>query len=117
MVAEFLFRMQRRATQLRFAMVLLSLLVFLLALNAKLSAYDQPPSLNGPSSSKLWLNGQKMEAQAPSSLVLAVLSVAFILVQSSRENPSWPRAQFQTPVAKASHLVHLHRFLRPPPAI
>jgi hypothetical protein len=109
--------MLRGAKQLRFAVVLLSLLVFLLALNAKLSAYEQPPNLNGPSSSKLWLNGQKMEAQAPSLLVLAVLSVAFILLRPLSEKSQLPRAQFQTPASSAFDMLHLHRFLRPPPAI
>ncbi|HWY70633.1 MAG TPA: hypothetical protein VNX88_18340 [Terriglobales bacterium] len=109
--------MPRRATQLRFGIVILSLLVFFLALNAKLSAYDYPPSVNGPSSAKLWLNGQKMEAQTPSSLVLAIFSVAFIFLRPLREKLRWPRAQFQTSTPTAFELLQLHRFLRPPPAI
>ena len=102
---------------IRFAIIVLSLLVFLLALNAKLSAYDVPPHVNGPISSKLWLNGQKMEAQAPSLLVLAVLSLCLLLFRPVRERSRWPRVQFQNGTSTALELLHLHRFLRPPPTI
>lgn len=105
------------AKHIRFAVIILSLLVFLLALNAKLSSYDVPPRVNGPSSSKLWLNGQKMEAQAPSLLVVAVLSLCLLLFRPVRESSRWPRAQFQTGTSTVLELLHLHRFLRPPPVL
>ena len=109
--------MRYGAKHVRFAVVILSLLVFLLALNAKLSSYDIPPRVNGPSSSKLWLNGQKMEAQAPSLLVVAVLSLCLLLFRAVPERSRWPRAQFQTGTCTALEVLHLHRFLRPPPTV
>jgi hypothetical protein len=96
-------------------MIALSLFVFLLALNAKLSLYQQPRHANATNTSKLWLNGQKMEAQAPPILVFAVLSVTFALLRPRFHQTAWSRVQFEVPVITPARTFQLHRFLRPPP--
>jgi hypothetical protein len=95
--------------------IALSLFVFLLALNAKLSLYQQSTHANATNSSKLWLNGQKMEAQAPPILVFAVLSFTFALLRPRFRQTPWPRVQFEVPVVTPARTFQLHRFLRPPP--
>jgi hypothetical protein len=97
-------------------MIALSLFVFLLALNAKLSLYQQPTHANATNSSKLWLNGQKMEAQAPPVLVFAAFSITFALLRPRFHQTPWPRVQFEVPVVTPARTFQLHRFLRPPPA-
>jgi hypothetical protein len=105
--------MSPRAKQLRFFVIALSLLVFLLSLNAKLSMYDQPSHVNNINSSKLWLNGQKMEA--PITLVLAVLPVVFIVLRLRFHRSPWQRVQHSVPAPSPISAFELHRFLRPPP--
>lgn len=94
--------------------VMLSLLVFLLALNAKLSLYDQPEHANTVNSSKLWLNGQKMEPP-PATLVLAVLSVAYVVLRLRFPRSPWQRVRIQEPKPSRLTAFRAHRFLRPPP--
>ena len=103
--------------QLSFFVVLLALLVFLLALNAKLSLYEQPLHPNATNSSKMWLNGQKMEAQPPTVLVFAIVSVVFLLVRPLPFRAAWPRAEFHIGPPAPLPAFHLHRFLRPPPIV
>ena len=108
--------MSPRAKQLRLFVVLLSLLVFVLALNAKLSLYEQPLHANATNSSKLWLNGQKMEAQTPATLlVLAVLPVAFIVLRLRFHVSPWPKVPIRVSVPSSLNAFEVHRFLRPPP--
>ena len=101
--------------QLSFIVILLSLFVFLLALNAKLSLYEQPPHPNATNSSKMWLKGQTMEAQALNVLVSAVVGVAFLLVRPLPFRAAWPRTEFHIGPPSALPAFELHRFLRPPP--
>ena len=106
--------MNFRAKQVRVFVVVLSLLVFLLALNAKLSLYDQPAHANTVNSSKLWLNGQKME-QPQATLVLAVLSVAYVVLRLRFPRSRWQRAWIQEPRPSRLTAFRAYRFLRPPP--
>ena len=96
-------------------MVALSLFVFLLALDAKLSLYEQPAQVDATNSSRLWLNGQKMEAQTLPILVLAVLTAVFILSRPRSHQSSRPGTSPRAPLASAIPAFELHRFLRPPP--
>lgn len=106
--------MNLRAKPVRFFVIVLSLLVFLLVLNAKLSLYDQPTHVNTVNSSKLWLNGQKME-QPPVTLVLAVLSVAFVVLRLRFPRSPWQRVEIQEPRPSRLTAFRARRFLRPPP--
>jgi hypothetical protein len=101
--------------QLSFIVILLSLFVFLLALNAKLSLYEQPPHPNATSSSKMWLKGQKMEARALNVLVSALVGLAFLLVRPLPFRAAWPRTEFHIDPPSPLPAFELHRFLRPPP--
>jgi len=105
--------MSSRAKQLRFFIIVLSLFVFLLSLQAKLSMYDQPGHVNSINSSKLWLNGQKMEA--PMTLVLAVLPVIFVVLRLRFHGSPWQRIESPVPAPSPLRALALHRFLRPPP--
>jgi len=105
--------MSPRAKRLRFFIVALSLLVFLLSLQAKLSMYDQPGHVNTVNSSKLWLNGQKMEA--PMTLVLAVLPLVFVVLRLRFPRSPWQRIELPVPAPSPLSVLALHRFLRPPP--
>src|SRR5579884_1472919 len=107
--------MSPRAKQIKLLLIALSLFVFLLALDAKLSLYEQPTHVNTTNSSKLWLNGQKMEAQSSPVLVLAVLSIAFVLLRPRFHRSPWPAMQLRTPRPSVVPSFELHRFLRPPP--
>lgn len=108
-------QMSSNAKQIRMFVVVLSMLVFLLTLNAKLSLYDQPTPVNTANSSKLWLNGQKMEQPAP-ILVLAVLSVAYLVSRLRFPRSAWQRVQIEQPVPSRLISFRARRFLRPPPA-
>jgi hypothetical protein len=107
--------MNSNSKQIRMFVVMLSLLVFLLTLNAKLSLYEQPTPVNTANSSKLWLNGQKMEQPAP-ILVLAVLSVAYVVSRLRFPRSPWQRVQIEAPVPSRLISFRARRFLRPPPA-
>ena len=107
--------MNLRAKPVRFLVIVLSLLVFLLVLNAKLSLYDRPTHVNTVNSSKLWLNGQKME-QTPATLVLAVLSVAFVVLRLRFPRSPWQRVEIQEPRPSRLTAFRARCFLRPPPA-
>jgi hypothetical protein len=106
--------MSFRAKPIRVFVIVLSLLVFLLALNAKLSLYDQPEHANTVNSSKLWLNGQKMEPP-PVTLVLAVLSVAYVVLRLRFPRSPWQRVSIEEPTPSRLTAFRAYRFLRPPP--
>jgi hypothetical protein len=106
--------MNFRAKPIRVFVIVLSLLVFLLALNAKLSLYDQPEHTNTVNSSKLWLNGQKMEPP-PVTLVLAVLSVACVVLRLRFPRSPWQRVWIQEPRPSRRTAFRMFRFFRPPP--
>src|SRR5579872_859883 len=102
--------------QLTLLVIFMALLVFLLALNAKLSLYEQPLHPNATNSAKMWLNGQKMEAQ-PTVLVFAIVSVLFLLIRPLPFRAAWPRAEFHFGPPAPLPPFELHRFLRPPPVV
>jgi hypothetical protein len=111
--------MSPRARKIKLFVVILSLFVFLLALNAKLSLYEHSAQANATSSSKLWLNGQKMEMQTQSLLVFSVLSAILFLLSPRFHRSPWTRARVIAIATVPSVLPDFeqHRFLRPPPSL
>lgn len=107
--------MSPKAKEIKILLIALSLFVFLLALDAKLSLYEQPAQVDATNSSKLWLSGQKMETQTPPVLVLAVLSLAFVLLRPRFQRSPLPTTQLRVPRPSAMPAFEFHRFLRPPP--
>jgi hypothetical protein len=101
----------------RYFVLLLSLFVFLLALHAKLSAYDRPASASTVSSSKLWLNGQKMEAenQIGATPVIAIWSIAFLFLAVLPQRYPAFESFFRVPPPVLSQAFEPQSFLRPPP--
>jgi len=106
--------MHLRAKPIKLFIIVLSLFVFLLTLNAKLSLYDQTVHANTVNSSKLWLNGQKLE-KPPATLVFAVLSVAIVLIRLRFHRQPWQRVLVLESRPSLLLSFHTHRFLRPPP--
>jgi len=107
----------RQAGHRRFLGAALAILVGVLALQAKLSLYDPPHSgsINPVSTSKLWVNGEKLETAAPG--LLPVLWVAALLSfppPARRILRSEPGSR--APAPRHLWLYELYRFLRPPPA-
>jgi hypothetical protein len=112
----------------RFGILMLCLLVFVLALTAKLSLYVQspPPSQVSPAASaKLWLNGEKMVVETVASdsrhahqgsASECFLSRLFciLLFQAVRRSSGFLR-QNRTPIPITPLLLCLRRFFRPPP--
>lgn len=109
--------MSPQARKIRLFVVALSLFVFLLALNAKLSVYDSPAQANATSTSKLWLNGQKMEGQAQMVLVIAVLAVAFLPLSMRFPRSPWAKVQLREPIRYQVPVFEFDRFVRPPPVL
>jgi len=108
--------MSAQARKIKLFVVILSLLVFLLALDAKLSLYERSAHADSPSSSKLWLNGQKMEAQTPPILVLAVLSAVLLFLRPRFHRSPWTKTRIVVLVPSFLPDFEQHRFLRPPPS-
>jgi hypothetical protein len=101
----------------RYFLVLLSAFVFLLALDAKLSAYDRSGSASTVSNSKLWLNGQKMEAESPTAAtsVIAIWSIAFLFLAVRFQRNTGLKVPFRVPPPVLSRAFEPLPFLRPPP--
>jgi hypothetical protein len=97
---------------------LLCVLVFVLSYSAKLSLYHSQSNTqaNPVSSAKVWLSDQKMELQPDNSFVPAlwVISVLLSVLVALPERPVKPD---QTSIPIHSSLLHLQRFLRPPPVV
>lgn len=103
----------------RYLVCAVCLLVFLLALNAKVSKYESESlhrlPMNPASASKLWLDGEKNSLQMPSGFVplfwlAAFLFAAYAIRIDSREPID------DTAIPRCLPFFELHRFLRPPPA-
>lgn len=109
--------MSRRARPIRFFLIALSLLVFLFALSSKLSVYRSAQPLTAKSTSKLWLNGQKMEAQAPVTVAPLLWSLGLFLFALFAERSSRFAAPYRIPAPSPISSRELERFLRPPPAV
>lgn len=99
----------------RFLLLACCVLVFLFALHAKVSVYQQNNHVDTSTSSKLWLSGERHEPQPASASVtvfwFAAVIVFFFGVHSERGYDAFCR----TPVPAALSLLYLRRFLRPPP--
>ncbi len=95
-------------------------LVFFFALHAKTAAYNRGAlaKLTPSTASKLWLSGQKMEAQlfATGSEVLLWMAV-FCLFEPYFPRDPRVRSAFLAPPPRNLPLRFLHRFLRPPPVL
>ena len=112
--------MQRNGTGRRwwYAVYMLCICVFLLSLNAKMSAYDPPAHANPSTTSKLWANGAKMEIRSAvtfSPLMWLAAPILFALhllfaTASRRHEVRYTSRPLITPQFTP------FRFLRPPPA-
>ncbi len=98
----------------RFLLLACCVLVFLFALHAKVSVYQQN-HIDTSTSSKLWLSGEKHEPPPLSTGVtlswFAAALVFFLHSQSERRYDAVCRA----PAPASPSQLYLHRFLRPPP--
>jgi len=94
-------------------MLALAMFVFLFALHAKISLYQPGPSAQ---SSKLWLNGQKMDVlssiESAGSVLLGLLA-AILFVFSPYLRPI--RWAYVAPTPFLIDPFQRSRFLRPPP--
>jgi hypothetical protein len=100
----------------RAVQIALCVVVFLFAFHAKTAAYTGSASVKvtPTTSSKLWLNGQKMEVrsvQASSNVLFAMTLLCLVGLSIKRETPV--EAVVVTPLR--SNLRHIQRFFRPPP--
>jgi hypothetical protein len=108
--------MNFRAKQFKWFVIALSLLVFLLTLNAKLSLYDQPTHVNTVNSSKLWLNGQKLEPP-PATLMVALLTFVCVVLRLRFPRAPWQRVPIQESIPSRLTAFRAYCFLRPPPSL
>ena len=94
-------------------------LVFFFALHAKTSMYDgNGVKVTPVTSSKLWLNGQKMEPPAQQPDTGLLLCMAFLcLFALAFERHRLAVEVLPTPPLSNLPLQYLRRFLRPPPAL
>jgi hypothetical protein len=102
----------------RATLLWLCALVFFFALHAKVAVYNNgtPAKVTPSTASKLWLSGQKMEAQAPQSTGLVLFWIAFsCLFSLNLHRAPKVRSAIARPLPNDLRLRHLHRFLRPPP--
>ena len=95
-------------------------LVFLFVLRAKTGVYNgtAPVKVTPSTASKLWLSAQKLQVPPANSSQTALFWMAVLFLFSiylKRE----PRAAsaYVPPAPRLLALRHLHRFLRPPPAV
>jgi hypothetical protein len=98
--------------------VMFCVLVFLFALHAKTAVYGTAARsrVTPSTASKLWVSGQKMQAQIP-HMQVAPLFWPLFLSLLGLQLLSRPRLQSAliNPPPSNLQLWHLHRFLRPPP--
>jgi hypothetical protein len=102
----------------RVQLLTLCALVFLFAFHAKTAVYKSgaPASVTPSTSSKLWLNGQKMEVRsldfsAAGMFWMAVLCLYGVYIY----HDPLLRSAFILPAPTNLRLLYLHRYLRPPP--
>jgi hypothetical protein len=100
----------------RFLLLLSCALVFLFAFHAKTAVYNNAGHLDGSTSSKLWLNGSKLDSDmsAPTTVAFWLLALLFVALSPGVER------RFETlrrsPVPVPSNRAFLKRFFRPPPS-
>ncbi len=93
-------------------------LVFLFAFHAKTALYNgsQPVKATPSTSSKLWLNGQKMEVPPMVMSVILPFCVALLFVYQLVLRPEVLKSALEdSPSPRRLRLWERHRFLRPPP--
>jgi hypothetical protein len=88
-------------------------LVFSFAFHAKVSVYQHPTHVDGSTSSKLWLNGEK--PQAISSSLPAIWLFAFLASLVFRQVQTAYESAYRAPAPVYVGRLYLQRFLRPPP--
>ncbi len=102
----------------RVTLLWLCALVFFFALHAKTAVYNggAPAKATPSTASKLWLSGQKMEAQTPLSPGVVLFWIAFTCLFSLYLLHE-PKVRSAVVVRSPDNLRlwQLHRFLRPPP--
>lgn len=103
----------------RATLLWLCALVFFFALHAKVAVYNggAPAKVTPSTASKLWLSGQKMEAQSLPCTGVILFWIAFTCLFSLylHREPK-VRSAFVIPLPNNLRLRHLSRFLRPPPS-
>ena len=99
----------------RLLVVALAVLVFMLAMRAKLALYDPPQagSINPAAASKLWVSGEKAKPLASTVPAFWLSALLFLLLPLCRLR--WARPVDETPSPCFVH-AELYRFLRPPPS-
>ena len=100
----------------RFLLLLSCALVFSFAFHAKVAVYHNPTHIDASTSSKLWLNGGRMESAslAPGPLLLPFAFLLFLF------QPTLPRrlpVLRPAPVSSRRKQHSLYWFLRPPPGL
>jgi hypothetical protein len=102
----------------RATLLWLCALVFFFALHAKTAVYNggTPAKATPSTASKLWVSGQKMEAQTLQSPGIVLFWIAFTCLFSLYLH-SGPKvcSAVVIPPSNDLRLRHLRRFLRPPP--
>ena len=105
----------------RVQLITLCALVFLFAFHAKTAVYKSgvPISVTPSTSSKLWLNGHKMEVRSVdfSAAVMFWMAVLCLYGVYLRQDPR-VRSASVLPTPRNMRLLYLHRlhrYLRPPP--
>ena len=91
------------------------LLVFLFALHAKVSVYQQSRPLDAATSSKLWLDGVRHELPPVPARVAPFWLTTIILLLVNQQPERRYRAACPMPALATLSQLYLHRFLRPPP--
>jgi hypothetical protein len=99
----------------RFLLLLSCVLVFAFAFHAKVAVYHNPQHVDGSTSSKLWLNADKMQTPASQAdvAVFWLLSLLTLLI-CLPEIRAWQTFR-RAPVSSPLNQLNLRRFLRPPP--
>ena len=103
----------------RYVVLALCALVLLFAAKVKVSQYSGSSS-HGPNpvaASKLWLNGQKMELSAATTLQPVVCLAFLTFVSILLAAPQRPKPFAAAPSPRPLSRFERHRFLRPPPAV
>jgi hypothetical protein len=99
----------------RILLILACVLVFSFALHAKVAGYGPPFGPHPSTSSKLWLNGDKLHppvvAPAPAPLWLAAFLAGVVVPRTLRNN----QLVFAAATVAHHRMVYQRRFLRPPP--
>jgi hypothetical protein len=91
------------------------ILVFAFALHAKVAVYGNATQPHASTSSKLWLGGEKVQAQAVVPVLTAIWLATFRIYLFARQSARRYQAVYETVSRPQRRQQYLHRFLRPPP--